>query len=374
VTGDRLQRNPKVSFIVPCYKLAHLLPDCIHSILSQTYGDFEILVMDDCSPDRTAEVAQSFKDLRVIHVRNQTNLGHLRNYNEGIRRARGEYVWLISADDRLRKDGALARYVQVMEAHPVVGFVFCPAVGLQHGEETGLIEWTSNGNQDGIIDGRRFLSELIHENSISAPAVMVRKRCYDQLGAFPLDLPYAGDWYLWCLFALNYDVAYCSEPVVSYRLHGLSMTNQLTRRHRVNDNFAVRWRVKRLAELKGYAPVVEECRTSLARHYTYCIANGVLGGSTYSLTFEEFGESLVANAGSPEEQKAIRACVYAGLADHYYHRRDFVAAMRFYRLALDHERNMPAVWAKLSMLRMGVVGAFVRDCLSGRSTSRSVET
>jgi len=332
------------------------------------------VVMDDCSPDRTAEVAQSFKDPRVIHVRNETNLGHLQNYNEGICHARGEYVWLISADDRLRKDDALARYVAVMDAHPTVGFVFCPAVGLQHGEETGLIKWTANGNRDAIIDGRRFLSELIHKNSVAASAGMVRKRCYDELGAFPLDLPYAGDWYLWCLFALNYDVAHCSEPVVCYRLHGLSMTNQLTRRHRVNDNLAVRWRIKRLAEQKGYTSIVQEGQTSLAHHYTYCIANEILGGSTYSLTFEEFEESLVENAGSPEEQRAIRARVYAGLADHYYRRRDFDGATRFYRLALDQERNMPAVWAKLSMLRMGVVGSFVRDCLSGRCTGRSVET
>src|SRR4051794_25603457 len=58
---DTPMPNPLVSFVVPCYKLAHLLPECIQSILSQSYTDFEVLVMDDCSPDNTSEVAKSFR-------------------------------------------------------------------------------------------------------------------------------------------------------------------------------------------------------------------------------------------------------------------------------------------------------------------------
>ncbi len=77
----RLERThvnrPKVSFVVPCYRLAHLLPQCIHSILAQTFVDFEILVMNDRSSDNTTEVAAAFRDPRVIHVLNEKNLGHL---------------------------------------------------------------------------------------------------------------------------------------------------------------------------------------------------------------------------------------------------------------------------------------------------------
>ena len=115
---------PTVSFIVPCYKLAHLLPDCVHSILMQTYRDFEVLIMDDCSPDATPQVAQSFQDPRVKHIRNDPNLGHLRNYNHGIGLSRGKYIWLISADDFLRRPYILQRYVELMENHPQIGFTF----------------------------------------------------------------------------------------------------------------------------------------------------------------------------------------------------------------------------------------------------------
>jgi hypothetical protein len=74
----------KVSFVIPCHRLAHLLGECVDSILAQSYGDFEVLIMDDCSPDATPEVAASFPRPRVRHVRNDTNLGHLANYNKGI--------------------------------------------------------------------------------------------------------------------------------------------------------------------------------------------------------------------------------------------------------------------------------------------------
>src|SRR3984893_10188043 len=145
MSADRskaMKTHPKVSFVVPCYKLAHLLPECVNSILAQTFADFEILIMDDCSPDDTPKVAQSFQDLRVRHVRNEPNLGHLRNYNKGIDLARGEYIWLISADDRLRCSYVLEKYVALLDQHPKVGYVFCPGVGLRDGRETEVLDYS----------------------------------------------------------------------------------------------------------------------------------------------------------------------------------------------------------------------------------------
>src|SRR5271166_3653331 len=112
--------TPVVSFVVPCYKLAHLLRQCVESILSQSYADLEVLIMDDCSPDNTPEVAQSFRDPRVKYIRNDTNLGHLPNYNKGISLTRGEYVWLISADDYLRRPYILEQYVDLLDRNPQV--------------------------------------------------------------------------------------------------------------------------------------------------------------------------------------------------------------------------------------------------------------
>ena len=61
----------------------------------------------------------------------------LRNYNKGISLSRGKYVWLISADDYLRRSYILQRYVEIMEKHPRIGYIFCPGVGVINGVETG---------------------------------------------------------------------------------------------------------------------------------------------------------------------------------------------------------------------------------------------
>ena len=120
--------RPRVTFVVPCYNLGHLLSECLTSIITQSYTDLEVLVMDDCSPDATPQVAGRIADPRVQHVRNATNLGHLRNYNAGIAMARGEYVWLISADDKLRKPYVVERFVEHLDRHRRPGF----AVGERH--------------------------------------------------------------------------------------------------------------------------------------------------------------------------------------------------------------------------------------------------
>jgi glycosyltransferase involved in cell wall biosynthesis len=99
--------EPLVTFVVPCYKLAHMLSECVNSILKQDYENFEVLIMDNCSPDRTPEVAQSFNDPRIKHIRNESNLGHIRNFNKGISLARGKYVWMLCVDDMLRSPHVL---------------------------------------------------------------------------------------------------------------------------------------------------------------------------------------------------------------------------------------------------------------------------
>lgn len=118
--------TPTVTFVVPSYRLGHFLAECVNSVLSQTYSDWEMLIMDDCSPDNTGEVASSFRDPRVKYIRNEHNLGLVKNFNKGIGSSRGKYVWIISADDYLRRPYTLERYVELMEKHEKVGSALVP--------------------------------------------------------------------------------------------------------------------------------------------------------------------------------------------------------------------------------------------------------
>lgn len=356
--------SPKVTFVVPCYKLAHLLAECVSSILQQTYDNLEVLIMDDCSPDNTPEVARSFGDPRVKHIRNDPNLKHLRNYNKGIGLATGDYIWLISADDRLRQPYVVQRYVEAMENNPRVGFAFCPGMGLRDGRETELVEWARLDYPDGILPGRTFLHRLLESNCVLAPAGMVRRECYEKLGAFPLDLPFAGDWYLWCLFALHYDAAYFSEPMVNYREHAESMTDSLSSenvRLLSKDDLAVRWRMKALIEQQGDPALAKHCLDTLVEYYTQAMVAKRWRSTRYRMSLEEFELSLNTHATDPALHADIRRRVFAGIGARLHLDRDLAQDPRVYRLALQHNPTDLKLRLKYLVLLAGAPGAFALE-------------
>jgi len=313
-------QNPTVSFVVPCYKLAHLLPECVNSILSQSFGDFEVLIMDDCSPDNTAEVAQSFRDPRVKYIRNDPNLGHLQNYNKGISMADGKYVWLISADDRLRRHYVLERYVGLMEDHSEVGYVFCAGVGLLDGTETILLGDYYYGSVDKIFDGRQFIETVLFKGGgLLSPSVMVRKDCYEKISMFPLDMPHQGDMYLWFIWALEYDVAYLSEPMVNYRDHDSNMNKELMSQVPMtvfSDVVNVLWRIKRKSEQKGFGLLAQKIEYFIAENYADMADSTVYGGkySPWRMDITQCSEALRDNAVNELEYARLRGKFYALMA------------------------------------------------------------
>ena len=365
--------KPKVTFLVPCYNLAHLLGECVNSILSQTYQDFEVLILDDCSPDDTPAVACSFKDPRVKHIRNETNVGHLCNYNKGISLARGEYIWLVSADDRLRTPQALDRYVRTMERYPGVGFICCPAVELRSSIETGLASYSVLSDRDTIFEGHKFLKKLLLANVVIASSGMVRRTCYEKYGVFPLDLPYAGDWYLWCLFALHRQVGYIADPMLNYRGHDLSMTNLLKNkdvRILVHDSLAVLWRTKNTAESIGAHAVVNKCREAIATEYARFVSGSHY--IPYQMDMEEFEKSLKQFARTHDEADSIRANFYEYLGDIHFRLRDFEQAKISYSRGLQENPLMLKAWAKWLLLQMGNFGVHLRELrLHHRNSSES---
>ena len=102
--------GPLVSIVLPTYKRAHLLPHAIRSVLTQTYSNWELIVVDDNSPDNTPEVVRSFGDERIRYVRNEPNLKLPRALNKGFGLARGDYLtW--TSDDNLFADNAIEKLV-----------------------------------------------------------------------------------------------------------------------------------------------------------------------------------------------------------------------------------------------------------------------
>jgi glycosyltransferase involved in cell wall biosynthesis len=312
--------------------------------------------MDDYSPDNTPEVAASLIDPRIKYVRNEHNLGHLGNYNKGIALTLGEYIWLISADDRLRKPYVLERYMRLMEEHPKVGYVFCPGIVLEDGCEKGLVDWAlpfGTDEPDSILDGRQFLHRLLTRNYILAPAVLARAECYRKIGPFPLDMPFAEDWYFWCAFALHYDVAYFAEPMVNYRLHNLSMTNTLRTRHIAIVSralLAVCWRMKGKISAAGNRSLKRHCMQETFRRYFAAIVDN-------SANLEEFDFYVHGFVNDARECKPIEKRAFGSAVFQLYLRQDFQRASELYKFAVHRKGWMsPFLWIDYVLLKLGRSG------------------
>ena len=359
--------DPRVSFVVPCYRLAHLLGECINSILAQTYENFEILVMDDCSPDNTGDVAQSFGDPRIRYIRNDPNLGHLRNYNKGIDLARGEFVWLISADDRLATPKALERYIAAFAAHPTAGYAFCPAFGRVGDKQTGVISYTDHGAKDQFFDGRKFLLDrLLKDNSIAAASGLVKKECYQKVSFFPLDMPYGGDWYLWCMFALHYDVAYLAPPMVEYRQHDLAMCATLSQeniRKCIDDDVILHRRVGAEAKRLGYRDIATMCDEQNAIQFGRYLSGVSIRGTKAAMTVEDMETRLAGMIPERSDRNRTAVLAFVKAGDLFFWKEDYPTAASMYKRALELQRFRPSVWGRSLLASGSDVGSASRKLL-----------
>src|SRR5262249_30474724 len=159
------------------------------------------------------------------------------------------------------------RFVKLLDERPDVGYVFCPVMKFTAESEIGI--YGAHGGRDRVFDGRDFLKTLANGNSVWAPSGLVRRSCYERMSMFPLNMPFAGDGYLWWAFALHTNVGYLAEPMVGYRHHDGNMTLGFKKRldALVRDELNVLWAMKALAETAAAPAIVALYRNRLAWYY-----------------------------------------------------------------------------------------------------------
>jgi len=189
---------PKVSIIVPCYRAAGTLPATLGSIESQTYRDWECLVIDDGSPDACGAIAQTWseRDARFRLVR-QENSGLARARNRGIAEARGHYLLFLDPDD-LIATGKLAGHLSVPPPDLTLAYGGCrfftddPA-HLTLGRDGSDRPWMPG--VEGIAT--QVLPGLARENIVPVSAPLVPADLVRKVGGFDADLPAMEDWDFW---------------------------------------------------------------------------------------------------------------------------------------------------------------------------------
>jgi glycosyltransferase involved in cell wall biosynthesis len=216
--------EPKVSVVIPTYNRSAYLRQAIDSVLTQSYGAFEIVISDNCSSDDTESIVRGLGEPRIRYFRNTQNIGMVPNWNAGIRRARGKYIAILEDDNRWHPR-YLERAVQTLDAHPQVAFVHTAVFLTDQDGRSSLLK--KRWDEDRLCDGLSELRELMHGNRIFLSTVTSRRDCLHSVGLFDEAIPYAADWEMWLRLYLRYPAAYLAEPLASYRIHEGSGTARL---------------------------------------------------------------------------------------------------------------------------------------------------
>ena len=212
---------PKVTVAIPTYRGAAHLGAAIQSVLSQTFGDFELLVLDDNSPDDTAAIVARFPDPRLVYLRNPQNLGPLGNWDRCLAEGRGDYFKLLPHDDVLYAN-CLERQVAALDGDldKRIALVFSSRDILAP-DGRRLTRRGYPGNPDGLIPAAEVMRSCIRRgtNLIGEPgAVLFRKSLADKIGGFDATYPYVIDLDYWFRL-LRYGDAYCCpEPLAAFRV------------------------------------------------------------------------------------------------------------------------------------------------------------
>lgn len=173
------------------------LKECVDSVLEQTFQDFEFLIVDDASTDRSLEFIESYVDPRIRIVRNEKNMGQVASLNKGLQHARGAFVARMDQDD-VNLPNRLAEQHAFMEAHPAVAIV-CSYEHTIDSHGNYVCSWRRT-----IPNYGGFLGLVILGLSpVWHPSVMFRRDIVQRLGGYDSNFPLAEDFELWSRLALG---------------------------------------------------------------------------------------------------------------------------------------------------------------------------
>jgi len=240
-----MTETPRVSVILPAYNAERTLAEAIESLLTQSFTDFELIIVDDGSTDETSAVIGrcAATDARIVCLVNPTNQGISRSRNRALAAAKGEFVACLDSDD-VADSNRLVCQVEFMEAHPE-----CVLVGSDLAiidEQSVVVGHRSYPHADAAL--RRAMPR---RNPFAQPACLFRTQVARDLGGYREDLPVCEDYDLFFRLAEKGGVANIPLLLTCYRISGMQ-----TKTTRLHETIYYTLLVQRQAFARGWIPSV----------------------------------------------------------------------------------------------------------------------
>jgi glycosyltransferase involved in cell wall biosynthesis len=203
---EGLSDQPLVSVIIPTYNRVDLLLQAIDSVQQQTYGNLEIIVVDDGSQDETS-LLDNRRDLTFIRIPHSGRPGYVRN--QGVKACSGELIAFLDSDD-LWKRQKIEKQIQYLKDHPEISVCHTREVWLRNGREV------SQSGQKHLRQGNIF-QDCLKKCIIGPSTVILTTQLFEESGMFHPGLEIAEDYELWLRISSKHRIGYLDEALVIKR-------------------------------------------------------------------------------------------------------------------------------------------------------------
>lgn len=220
---------PRVSIIVPNYNHSRYLQQRIDSILNQTYQDFELLLLDDCSTDNSSDILFSYRSnphVTQILINDHNSGSPFLQWKKGIELSVGQLIWIAESDDFCMPT-MLERLVSMFDKYTDLSMAFC---GMYFVDENSRIKDQSHFSTEGVevMSGTCFIEKFeLHGNNIrNASAVLFDRSKSLMVNQSYSNFKAAGDYFFWCQMMSKGDVAFVDEVLNFCRVDGKNVTSK----------------------------------------------------------------------------------------------------------------------------------------------------
>lgn len=208
--------KPLVSVIIPNFNRARFLPEVVESVVKQTYSNLEIIVVDDCSTDRSVEILRELREKYTNLFSYQVDRNRGANYcrDFGVKQAKGDYIAFLDSDDFFLPE-KIEQQMQVLLTQPPISFVV-----------TSFFQAGVHRLKEGPI----YLGDVLRQNNLGGfSTLLVKKDAYLKVGGLDIDLPSNQDWDLYLKLLADHQGYKLAENLVTYEIQEDSISKNPTK-------------------------------------------------------------------------------------------------------------------------------------------------
>jgi glycosyltransferase involved in cell wall biosynthesis len=240
MSGDAMP-GPAVTVIALCYNHERFLIECLDSIASQTFQDFQLIITDDCSRDSSPQKIESWIAANrpdALFLRHTKNKGICATLNEAMSHARGEFISMIATDDAWEPDKIDRQLAFMRSLARDVAVVYSDASQMDESGNRLPKNFIEAHRAAPDMPSGRIFPALADGNFVPAMATLIRRDAIEAVGGYDERLTYE-DFDMWLRLAQKYDFAYCPAIVARYRIVSTSLVRTIFERPSANHSFTV---------------------------------------------------------------------------------------------------------------------------------------